>query len=64
MDPRMIKWLTVLGAIAVYVLADRIFGSDLGARAREAAVLHLGWVLLRRPGDEPPAPPPVQGWAP
>lgn len=64
MDARLTKGLTVLGAIAIYVLADRVLGADSATYAREAAAMLLGWVGLRRPGDEPPAPPAIGSWAP
>lgn len=50
MDPKLLRLLTVLGAVALYVGAMYLPG-DAQSVVREAAAVLLGWAGLRRPGD-------------
>jgi hypothetical protein len=50
MDPRLVKGLTMLVAVALYVGAQWLPG-DIAGHIREAATLLIGWQGLRRPGD-------------
>lgn len=55
MDPRLVKGLTMLVAVALYVGASWLPG-DIASHLREAAALLVGWQGLRRPGDLEPLP--------
>lgn len=55
MDPRMIKGLTMLLAVALYVGSQWV-PADLAGHIREAAMLLIGWQGIRRPGDLEPLP--------
>jgi hypothetical protein len=55
MDPRLIKGLTMVAAIVLYVGAGYV-PVDVGAHLREAAMLLFGWQGLRRHGDLGPLP--------
>lgn len=50
MDVRIIKGLTVLLAMALYLGAGHL-PEDFATTAREAAALLVGWQAFRRPGD-------------
>lgn len=50
MDPKLLRLLTVLGAVALYVGATYLPG-DVQSVVREVGALLLGWAGLRRPGD-------------
>jgi hypothetical protein len=50
MDPKLIRLLTVLGAVALYVGASYL-PTEVQSVVREAGALVLGWAGLRRPGD-------------
>lgn len=54
MDPRLIKGLTMVAALVLYV-GSQWLPVDVAAHLREAAMLLVGWGGLRRPGDLGPA---------
>lgn len=55
MDPRLVKGLTMLVAVALYVGVGWL-PVEVAGHLREAAALLIGWQGLRRPGDLEPLP--------
>ena len=53
MDPRLIKGLTMLAALVIYV-GSQWLPEDVAGHLREAAMLLIGWQGMRRPGDLEP----------
>lgn len=53
MDPKLLKLLTVLAAVGLYVGASYL-PADVQGFVREAASMVFGWAALRRPGDLEP----------
>jgi len=54
MDPRIVKGLTALLALALYVGSSYVGDPAVGAHVRELAMLLFGWQSMRRAGDLPP----------
>lgn len=53
MDPRLVKALTMVVALVLYV-GSQWLPEDVAGHLREAAMLLIGWQSLRRHGDLEP----------
>ena len=52
-DPRLVKGVTIVAALAVYALMGGL-PPTFEAFVQQLSILLIGWQSLRRPGDLPP----------